>query len=236
MSGGGGPPVPFPGPSARRVVGLDLAGSPRRTTGFCSLGRGSRVRCLALTSDEEIVRATLDADPNLVAIDAPLSLPQGRRSIDDRRGPHFRAADRELARLGVRFFPITLGPMRLLTARGLRLRARFAEAGLRSIESYPGAAQDLWGIPRKQHGVERLRRGLLRFGLTGDIVRSDLTHDELDGITCALVGRAFLRGDFIAIGSPDEGLMVLPSRAACCRRYRARRLRPADGPPPPKPG
>ncbi len=149
-----------------------------------------------------------------MAIDAPLSLPLGRASINDRRGPHLRAADRELLRLGVRFFPITLGPMRMLTERGLRLQSRFAEAGLRSIESYPGAAQDLWGIPRKQAGEERLRQGLLRFGLTGDILRKDLTHDELDGITCALVGRAFLRGDYLAIGRPDEGLIdpTVPGR------------------------
>lgn len=227
--------VPYPRPLATRVVGLDLAGSPRRTTGFCILGQGPQVRTQALGTDGEILRATLAADPDLVAIDAPLSLPLGRASINDRRGPHLRAADRELLRLGVRFFPITLGPMRMLTERGLRLQSRFAEAGLRSIESYPGAAQDLWGIPRKQAGEERLRQGLLRFGLTGDILRKDLTHDELDGITCALVGRAFLRGDYLAIGRPDEGLMILPSQAACRRWYRSRGLRPADGPPRPKP-
>lgn len=227
--------APYPSPFADRAVGLDLAGSPRRTTGFCVLTRGSRVRTRALSSDEEVVGVTLDAQPDVVAIDAPLSLPLGRKTIEDRRGPHLRAADRELLRLRVPFFPITLGPMRMLTERGLRLQARFAEAGVRSIECYPGAAQDLWGIPRKQEGVERLRRGLLRMGLTGDIARSDLTHDELDGVTCALVGRAFLRGDFVAIGRPDEGLMILPSRAACRRWYRVRGLRPSDGPPPPPP-
>jgi uncharacterized protein len=220
-----------PSPQAYRVVGLDLAGSPRRTTGFCLLGRGSNVRTRALGADHEVVRATLDARPGVVAIDAPLSLPQGRETIDDRAGPHLRAADRELQRLGVRFFPITLGPMRMLTERGLRLKSVFARAGVKSIECYPGAAQDLWGIPRKQAGPERLRRGLLRLGLTGDIARPDLTHDELDGITCALVGRDYLRGDFLAIGRPDEGLMILPSREACRRRYRARGVRPDDGPP-----
>ncbi len=178
---------------------------------------------------------TLASRPDIITIDAPLSIPLGRRSIEDRRGPHLRAADRELLRLGVRFFPVTLGPMRMLTERGMRLQRRFAAAGVRSIEGYPGAAQDLWGIPRKGKGTDGLRRGLLHLGLTGDVERPDLTHDELDAVTCALVGRAFLRGDFLAIGRPDEGLMILPSRAACRRWYRARGLRPSDGPPPPKP-
>jgi uncharacterized protein len=221
----------YPPARARRVVGLDLAGSPRRTTGFCYLGSDLRTQTLALHADEEILRATVAARPAVVAIDAPLFLPRGRTTIDDRGGPHLRAADRELLRLGLRFFPITLGPMRMLTSRGIALRHALAERGFRSIECFPGAAQDLWGLPRKQHDLGRLRRGLVRMGLTGDIRRRDLSHDEIDGVTCALVGRAFLRGDFLAIGRPDEGLMILPSRVACRTWYRRRGLRPSEGPP-----
>ncbi len=217
-----------------RVVGLDLAGSPRRTTGFCYLGRGPEVRVASLHTDEEILEATRSARPDVVSIDAPLSLPHGRRTIDDRTGPHLRSADRELLRLGIRFFPITLGPMRMLTSRGLRLRDQLGSEGIHAIESYPGAAQDLLGIPRKNSGTAALRRGLWRTGLRGDLRRTDLSHDELDGITCALVGRAYLRGDFFAIGDPSEGLMILPSRAACLARYRARNRAPDDGPPPPR--
>jgi predicted nuclease with RNAse H fold len=215
-----------------RVVGLDLAGSPARSTGFCFLGRGPRARVATLHSDAEILAATCAARPEVVSIDAPLSIPRGRATLDDRAGPHLRAADRELVRLGIRFFPITLGPMRMLTARGLHLRQRMEEAGLHTIENYPGAAQDLLGIPRKQGGVELLRQGLLRLGIRGDLERTDLTHDELDGVTCAVVGRAYLAGDFVAIGRPDEGLMILPSQTACGARYRARNIRPEDGPPP----
>jgi uncharacterized protein len=224
----------FPPVSAVRVVGLDLAGSPRRTTGFCFLGRGFRAETRPLHTDHEIREATLGAQPDLVAIDAPLFLPLGRSTIEDRSGPHLRAADRELLRLGIRFFPITLGPMRMLTTRGMQLRADLARAGIRSVECYPGAAQDLWGIPRKQAGLEPLRRGLRGLGVTGDVARADVCHDELDAISCALVGRSFLRGDFLAIGRPDEGLMILPSRTACRKRYQLRGALPSEGPPPPR--
>ncbi|MCI4364563.1 MAG: DUF429 domain-containing protein [Thermoplasmata archaeon] len=217
-----------------RVVGLDLAGSPRRITGFCFLDSGPTAQIHELHSDEEILVATREARPEIISIDAPLSIPLGRRTIQDRTGPHLRAADRELLRLGIRFFPVTLGPMRMLTERGLALRSLFEQEGFRTIESYPGAAQDVLGIPRKQGGTEPLRRGLVRLGLAGDLRRKDLSHDELDGVTCAFVGRAYLRGDFLAIGRPDEGLMILPSRSACLRRYRSRGLRPDDGPPPPR--
>lgn len=138
-----------------RVVGLDLAGSPRRATGFCFLVRGPKVRVAALHTDPEIIDATRSARPDVVSIDAPLSLPLGRRAIDVRSGPHFRSADRELLRPGIRCFPLTLGPMRMLTERGLRLRRRFDAEGLRTIESYPGAAQDLLGILGSRPGTWR---------------------------------------------------------------------------------
>lgn len=216
------------------VVGLDLAGSPTRTTGFCALDARRRARIAALHTDAEILEATFQARPSVVSIDAPLSIPLGRRTIEDRSGPHLRAADRELLRLGIRFFPITLGPMRLLTTRGLRLRRQIEAGGLRTIESYPGAAQDLLGIPRKQQGTHRLKAGLWKLGIRGELGREGLGHDELDGVTCAWVGQLFRAGDFFAVGRPDEGLMILPSRRACRAWYRRRGLNPDDGPPPPR--
>ncbi len=196
------------------VVGLDLAGSPHRTTGFCVLDHRLEARTLAVHSDSEIIRRTVEAEPVLVSIDAPLSLPRGRRTIDDRNGPHFRQCDLELRRRGIRFFPVTLGPMRMLTSRGIRLRQEFERRGLPVAESYPGAAQDILGIARKAHGVEALRRALARQGLRGLAPRRGLGHDELDAVTSALVGVLWLLGRGEFIGDPTEGLMLLPLRGA----------------------
>ena len=51
--------------------------------------------------------------------------------------------DRALLRLGIRFFPITLGPMLMLTERGLALKKKLSTMGNHAVECYPGAAQDL---------------------------------------------------------------------------------------------
>ena len=192
------------------VVGLDLAGSPNRTTGFCALGNDLIARLAPLHSDEEILAHTLEARPSVVSVDAPLSLPRGRKTIEDRSGPHLRECDRELLRRHIRFFPVTLGPMRMLTTRGLALKRQLESEGLTVIESYPGAAQDILGIPRKKAGLERLRRGLVRWGLEGDVRHRGRTHDELDAATSAIVGRMFLAGDAEALGDPTEGLMYVP--------------------------
>lgn len=188
------------------VVGIDLAGSPRRPTGVCVL-RGLKAQTRVLYSDEEILALIRQARPVLVPIDAPLSLPAGRRTIQDRNGEHYRPCDRELQRRGLRFFPITLGPMRMLTERGLRLRAEIEALGFRAIECFPGAAQDVWGIPRKQHDLEGLRAGLSRLKVRG--ITDAMTNDELDAVTGALAGRWFLMGRGEMLGGEDGIVMPL---------------------------
>jgi predicted nuclease with RNAse H fold len=182
--------------------------------------RGPRTISAAVLSDDPSIQAAVIADePDLVVIDAPLSLPRGRATIDDRSGPHFRACDRELQRMGIRFFPITLGPMRMLTSRGMALRSSLEREGFRVIEGYPGGSQDRLGLPRKQAGAAVLQRALLRRGLGGVLLERMLSHDELDAVTIAWTGYLYLGGRGLVIGDPEEGEMLLPSpRGSSVRR------------------
>jgi uncharacterized protein len=196
------------------AVGVDLAGSPRRATGFCVLTGARSVRTSVLHDDAEILENVRAARPAIVSVDAPLSLPRGRASLEVAGPPHLRACDRELLRRHIRFFPVTLGPMRMLTARGIRLAEQLRFEGFRVEESYPGAAQDIVGLPRKGAGVERLRRALRARGFRGSIERRGVTHDELDAVVCAWVGQLRIRGRAEVIGDPGEGTMILPVSAA----------------------
>jgi len=188
------------------VVGVDLAGSPRRPTGVCVL-RGLTACTRVAYGDDEILGLIREARPALVPIDAPLTLPAGRKSIHDRNGEHYRPCDRELQRRGLRFFPVTLGPMRMLTERGLRLRAEVESLGFRAVECFPGAAQDVWGLPRKQHDLEGLRAGLRGLKVKG--IADDATNDELDAVAGALTGRWFLMGRGEMLGGEDGIVMPL---------------------------
>ena len=96
-----------------------------------------------------------------------------------------------------------------MTLRGLGLKKKLELRGVQVFETYPGAAQDLWGIPR-QKDLEGLKRGLERFKVKGNWQRPGVTKDELDALTCALIARDYLRGKTITIGDPQEGVMVLP--------------------------
>jgi uncharacterized protein len=192
------------------VVGLDLAGSPRRSTGFCALRGPREVETRILHMDDEVLAAVRDARPVLVSVDAPLSLPRGRVSLEAAGPPHLRACDRELLARRIPFFPITLGPMRLLTARGIWLQEELARERIPCVESYPGAAQDIVGLPRKGAGVERLRRALRSRGFYGSVERRTISHDELDAVLSAWVGRLHVQGRAEVIGDPREGTMILP--------------------------
>lgn len=191
-----------------KVFGIDLAGSPRRNTGVCIL-KGNRITSYAtLFTDNEITEFVKKSEPDIIAIDAPLNLPPGRKTLEDRNGEHFRPCDRELLRRGIRFFPITLGPMRSLTKRGILLKTRLHRLGFNVIEIYPGAAQDIWRIPRKQFGLVKLRHGLEHLGIRG--LERGMNGDELDAVSGAMVGRMYLLGKAEVLGNFRQGAIVVP--------------------------
>jgi len=192
------------------VSGIDLAGVPHRPTGLCIL-KGLKAKTALLYSDEEILNYIQNEKPDLVAIDAPLSLPPGRKSIDERSGTHFRPCDEELRRRKIPFFPITLGPMRGLTERGIRLRSLLEADGFRVVEVYPGGAQDIWSIPRVKHSLSGLREGLIKLGISG--LMKECTGHELDAATGALVGLLFLQGKAEVYGDFKSGAIIMPPQS-----------------------
>ncbi len=187
------------------VVGLDLAGVENRPTGTCLL-RGMDTKTSLAYANEEILKLVDKTRPKMIAVDAPLSLPPGRKTIDERTSVHLRKSDRELLQRGIRFFPITLGPMRKLTMRGIYLREVLEKRRFRVIEVYPGGAQDILGIPRKQQGLDKLKAGLEKLGLRG--LTAQMSDHELDAVTCAFVGRLFLEGKAVIYGSIGDGIVM----------------------------
>jgi predicted nuclease with RNAse H fold len=189
------------------VVGLDLAGVEDRPSGVCILKYPKAETSLAY-SNEEVLKLIEEAQPEIVAIDAPLSLPPGRKTINQKTKVHLRECDKELLRRGIKFFPITLGPMRKLTNRGLYLRVILEGKGLRVIEVYPGGAQDILRIPRKQRGLEKLLEGLKKVGIRE--LNSEMSDHELDAVTCALVGKLHLEGKSVTYGSSEQTIIMPP--------------------------
>jgi hypothetical protein len=114
--------------------------------------------------------------------------------------------------MGIKFFPVTLGPMRALTVRGMNLRRRLESRHVKVIETYPGAVQDILGIMRKQHGLEQLQASLKELSCSGDILKRQLTGDELDAVSCALIAKEYSEGIYLAVGNPSEIMLILPRK------------------------
>ncbi|MDP9316478.1 MAG: DUF429 domain-containing protein [Chloroflexota bacterium] len=197
-----------------KCVGIDLTGSEKRASGWCLLN-GNIASTKRLNTDDEMVAEILRVMPHVVSIDSPLSLPKGRISVsdDDPGRATFgivRHCERVLRQRGVNVYPALIPSMQNLTARGIRLTHRLRHLGIPVIESYPGAAQDIMNIPRKQAGLDLLKRGLADFGIKGDFETESISHDEVDAITAALVGVFFWSGRFEALGNEDEGYLIIP--------------------------
>lgn len=199
------------------IVGIDLAGVIKKTshTGISVL-QGSSAVTKVVTYDDEIISFIKQYNPDIISIDAPLSLPNGRTSVyddDPMRDEHgiTRYCERELKRRGVSSYPALIKSMQELTKRGMNLCLKFRKMGYPVIECFPGAAQDILQIPRKRTDPDLLKNGLSRIGIHGDFETKKVIHDELDAITAALVAKFFIDGYFEPIGIAEENYMIVPS-------------------------
>ncbi|HEX9277590.1 MAG TPA: ribonuclease H-like domain-containing protein [Casimicrobiaceae bacterium] len=209
------------------IVGIDLTGSERRATGWCRL-EGNEVATRLISTDDELVEQTLAAKPDIVSIDSPLSLPDGFKLSPNGgvagKGDIMRFCERVLKRRGVNAYPAMIPSMQRLTARGIRLAKIFRSYGVATIESYPGAAQDVMNIPRKRASLELLEAGLAEFGVVGDFLKAPVGHDELDAITSAIVGVFFWSGRFERLG-PDvfgDEALIIPDLKVSPMEWRSR--------------
>jgi predicted nuclease with RNAse H fold len=194
-------------------VGIDLTGSELRPSGFCILA-GHKAHMKLLRTDEELIAATLKANPTVVSIDSPLSIPRGRDCANDtcecRQFGITRECERILKKRGINVYPCLIPSMQKLTLRGMRLTNTLEEKGIQVIESYPGAAQDILGFPRKRVDLKALEIDLFNMGIKPHSDKEVITHDEIDALTSALVGYFYLAGMYEAIGNPEEKYLIIP--------------------------
>lgn len=195
------------------VIGIDLVSSEERETGYCVL-RGKKADTSRLKTDDEMIQQAIASGADLISIDSPLSIPRGRTSYFDddpqRKFGIMRVCERQMKKRGINSYPALIPSMQKLTRRGVELAAKFRKLGIPVIESYPGAAQDVMSIPRKQAGLQYLTDGIAEFGITGPYTKDPVSHDELDAITSAIVGQFFWAGLYEGLGDEVEDYLIIP--------------------------
>lgn len=201
----------------KTIIGIDLTGSEDKESGWAYMS-GSYAECQRIKSDSEIIESVVKLKPDIVSIDSPLAYPKGRccsrKDCKCSKYGIMRESERMLRHFGLTVYPCLIDSMVNLTTRGMKLACRLREMGYTVIESYPGVAQDVLMIPRKgktQEQFMHLKQGLASFGITGDWFNNpDISHDEVDAITSALVGYFYLNGQYVGLGNEDEDYLIIP--------------------------
>jgi len=204
-------------------LGIDPTCASRRPSAFAVLDDQGSLRDLGLArEDGDILALARRWRPRYLAIDAPLSLPQGMCCLEEScpcaaASPDgLRAAERVLLKEGIGLFRTTKRSIiKAMVYRAMRLRRALEERGCAVVEVYPYASKvRLFGrpIPRKttkagrqwlHERLERLVPGLAEHG-------RPLSHDELDAIVAAYTAYLHGQGQAEAVGDPREGVIYVP--------------------------
>lgn len=199
------------------VIGIDLTGNEAKPSGWAVLN-GCRAITKSICNDEELIQESLKYNPKVISIDSPLSYPEGRDCTNPdcecRKYGITRYCERLLSSFGIGVYPCLIPSMEKLTNRGIKIAKKFRDLGVEVIESYPGVAQDILSIRRKQNGLEHLKNSYKNFGISGDyLTEQKISHDELDAISSALVGLFYLNNQYVALGNDKENFLIVPSVA-----------------------
>ena len=191
-------------------LGLDLAGSPKRPTGWAAIDKNRKMFTNPgeLFSDKQIRIKVEGLSPQWIGIDAPLSFPQGKGGCYSSR-----FCDRQLRELGISCLPPAL--LGSLTFRGVRLAQELMKKNYSFIEVYPRATQKILGIkPKGKKPTLRWREDLQR-GLSSWILgipspqKLLFSVHILDALLCAYTAYGRGKGIFREIGD-EEGVIVIP--------------------------
>jgi predicted nuclease with RNAse H fold len=195
---------------AEEKKGLDLVALDSERRVLVGRGRLTVEQVAALIVDE--------LGPDIVCIDSPSGWSRSGRS---------RQAERELAKLRISAFATGADPGDHSFYRWMRVGFSIFEAVAdryplfrgadprgRAAEVFPNAsAMLLAGRPRdKTESKLQFRREVLR---ARRIAEQPLTGiDQVDAAIAALTGLVALEGQWSSVGDPDEGVILLPARAA----------------------
>ena len=204
-------------------LGVDLTSSSRKPSACALIGTdGSLVHLSMERTDEDILTLVNAAEPAVVAIDAPLSLPAGLDCLEVNcpcepiRPEKGRACDRALRRRGIPLYPATKQTfIKELIYRGIGLANGIREAGTEVVEIYPYASKNLLlgrRPPKKstREGKEFLRTWLSDL-IPGMAARAgELNHDLSDALIGAYTVYLREQGRAEEIGDRAEGVILVP--------------------------
>jgi predicted nuclease with RNAse H fold len=206
--------------------GIDLTSTEAKPSACLGLNSRSQLVYLGfLTKNRDMVALLGFYSPQVIAIDAPLTLPLGLCCLDEGcpcqpKSPRKnRQCDQELRRQGIPCYPTTKKTfIKDLIYRGIDLKTSIGhelKQASQVVEVYPFASKvRLFGatMPRKttKQGISFLRDklGNILPGLKPYLDMFD--HDLCDAAVAAYTGLLYHQNRGEALGNCEEGLIFIP--------------------------
>ena len=175
-----------------------------------------------LARDNDIIDITNFYSPEIIAIDAPLSLPMGLCCLEEicpcqaKFHRKNRQCDQELRQQGIPCYPTTKKTfIKPLIYRGIQLKNKLCQMGFKIIEVYPYASKvRLFGkaMPRKTtpQGIAFLKARLKELLPALKPYLRMFDHNLCDAAIAAYTAFLHCQNMADAVGNEEEGLIFIP--------------------------
>jgi predicted nuclease with RNAse H fold len=206
------------------MLGIDLRSSDKLPSTWAVVKEDSLVNNISnFRTDDDLLQLAEEYQPSLIAIGAPLSLPDGLCCLETSCDCQFASPQRkgrqlelELSRIGISCFFTNKGSIiRQLIYRGINLYARLKVNGFRVIEVYPHASKViLFGdnVPSKNssRSLDFMREKLPSIVRGVDPYLEKIDRGACDALLNAYTALLHLQNATDVLGSPREGQLALP--------------------------
>jgi predicted nuclease with RNAse H fold len=212
------------------VFGIDLTSSEAKPSACICLNDKLEVVFHGLLhTDDNITKAIGLSSPQIVAIDAPLSLPLGLCCLEQscdcqpRLPWKGRWCEQELASRAIPcYFTTKKSIIKRMVYRGIALKDALSRQSHEVIEVYPYASKvRLFGksVPPKTRalGLDWLGKKLSVLLTNLDPRLERWSHDMCDAAIAAYTGLLYIHGEAEVVGNTEEGLIYIPI-SSCGRR------------------
>ncbi len=192
------------------IFGIDF-GSKRSGNTVIAAFKDMRVDFLdtekGVDADAFIMNAVEHYKPDLVFIDAPLSLPGRYSNVSGCECYNFRHADAELKAMS----PMFLGG---LTARAIAIKDACVKKGIEVCETYPKAQATKFNLKKLGYKGNKLALKLCADTVTESIhpnirlcIKEITTWHHLDALMALISAMTYVQGHGQVFGKPEEGVI-----------------------------
>ncbi len=196
-------------PPDNAIVGIDYGKKMNGTTVLCTIKEEKftfQASPVNKDADQFLLNSLQEINPEIIFIDAPLSLP-GIYSLGDNFNDYFfREADQAVSAMS----PMFLGG---LTARGIRMKDQLVKAGFSCCEVYP--ARLAYELGLREHGYKDNKANIdkvlqkLKLYLPLDLAEESLrSWHYVDALLATISGIRYKNNQHLKFGNEQEGLII----------------------------